>query len=123
MNKLIIYIALGVLVLGGLFYFLKPQPAPVVNQDSSIKVFQLVVADRKLVAGPNVIQVNQGDSVTIGITADETNELHLHGYDLEVAFEKNSYSTISLVANLSGRFALELHEGKIEIGALEVLPK
>lgn len=128
----LIWLTLAILILIGLFLIFKPKeavaPTPQTNQANSsatttIKTFTLAVKNNKLVSGPDSLTVNQGDTVSIIITSDVAGELHLHGYDKAVEFKKDTPATLTIVANLTGRFTYELENTKTEIGALEVLPK
>lgn len=131
----ILYVVAGIVVLGGLFFMFKPkaqaptsttQPKSQQTPTPTIvapKVFELVVAQKKLVSGPETIQVIQGDDVVIKITVDEDEEFHIHGYDKSIDVEKNIQGELSFTASLSGRFHYELEHSKTEIGALEVQPK
>jgi hypothetical protein len=126
--KIFIYILIAAVLVGGLYLIVRPKPsaAPSTNNTentTTTKTFNLVVKNRKLVSGPEVITVNEGDNVAITITVDEAEELHLHGYDKSVDLEKDVPGTLSFTANLSGRFAYELENSKTDIGALEVAPK
>jgi hypothetical protein len=120
-------IVLAVLVVG-LFVVFKFTPAaqffptsrPVPSEN---KTFTLIVQNRKLVSGPEILSANQGDSVTIHITVDEDEELHLHGYNLHVDLKKGIPGSLSFVASSSGRFPYELEHSSTEIGALEVQPR
>ncbi len=127
---------IAVVVLIGLFYLLKPKAAPTPSniptpttesttsaQPANVKTFTLVVKNRKLVSSPDTLQVTEGDQVTINITADEDEELHLHGYDKSVDLTKDQSASLAFTANLTGRFPFELEHSKTELGALEVQPK
>lgn len=92
-------------------------------QTSDVKKFNLSLKGKKLVSGPEILQVNQGDQVEITITSDQPEELHLHGYDKSVEFQKDLPATLSFTANISGHFEYELENVGIEIGALEVQPQ
>lgn len=138
-SKNIWLVVVGIVVLVGLFYILKPKtptipattitPSPTTESTSSAqvnpqsKIFDLVVKNKKLVSGQEVIQVTEGDQITINITSDENEELHIHGYDESVDLEANKMAQLSFTANLTGRFPYELENSKTEIGALEVQPK
>jgi len=127
MNKS--YVALVVLVaLVGLFaavrYTVPAQSsASLEGSQSPAKTFDLVIQNRKLISGPQVMKANQDDAVTINITVDEDEELHLHGYNLHVDLEKGKPGSLSFIASSSGRFPYELEHSSTEIGALEVQPK
>lgn len=127
----LIFVVLGLFLLGGLFLLFKPQNKPQTTQttnvsstpEKKIKTFQLVVKNRKLVSGDSVLKVTQDDDVVIKITVDEDEELHLHGYDKSMDLEKGKQGTLSFVAKVTGRFPFELEKSKTELGALEVQPK
>jgi hypothetical protein len=118
--KKILIIILGLGLLVGLFFVLKPTTD---NQSSAQKVFQLEIKDTTIVAGSSTLNVKQGDSVTIKILSDVEEEFHLHGYDRSTDLVPNQESQLSFVADISGRFAFELEKSKKELGVLEVQPK
>lgn len=94
-----------------------------VSINSNIKTFELIVKDKKLFSGPDVLKVTEGDLVDIKISSDVSEEFHLHGYDKSVDLEKGKTVNLKFSANLTGRFPYELEEDKVELGALEVSPK
>lgn len=118
----LLYLIIGVVVLVGLFYLVKPKAVPP-QPVSTVKTFDLVVKNKKLVSGPETLKVTQDDQVNINITNDEPEELHLHGYDKSVDLEASKSAQLKFSANLTGRFPYELEHSKTEIGALEVTPK
>ena len=115
------------LVLAGGIYFLTPSngstsPAQEGSATSTTAAFNVVVQDRKVVSGPTVLTVKQGDAVSITITADESDEMHLHGYNLHVDFATGTPATLSFVANQSGRFTYEMETSSTQLGELDVQP-
>jgi plastocyanin len=86
-------------------------------------VFDIVVQRGRRVSEPAVIKVHQGDEVTLHITTDSADELHLHGYNLHVQLSPEKTATLQFTAKLTGRFTYELHKSELELGALEVFPK
>lgn len=139
MNKnQLVFVAIALLGLVGLFFLFKPKtevqtPTPQTTteqtatpssiQQSNVKTFELVVKNKKLVSGPKTIKVNQGDEMTIKITSDEAEELHIHAYDNGVELKPGKQTTLTFTTSLSGRFPFELENSKTEIGVLEVQPK
>lgn len=117
--KIILYGVIALVIVSGLFWAFKPdsETAPLPG------VFTLVVKNKARVSGPETLTVKQGDTVTIRITSDVPEELHLHGYDKSVDLEKDVQAELVFVADITGRFPYELEKSKTEIGALEVLPK
>jgi hypothetical protein len=86
------------------------------------EVFELVVKNGKLTSGPTVMKVHEGEQVTLRITSDHSDELHLHGYNLRAALKPGETASLELAATRTGRFTLELHHADIELAALEVYP-
>ena len=120
------YVVLAIIVIAvfiGGWYYLAPQEASApVGASAGTKAFSLVVQDRKIVSGEAQLAVQQGDTVSITITADESDELHLHGYDLSADFETGTPATLTFTASKSGRFPFEMEGAKTELGELHVEP-
>jgi heme/copper-type cytochrome/quinol oxidase subunit 2 len=137
----LVYIALGVLILAGLFFVFKPQSpttpqigqpseqTPEATTEASIipqtnsNVFVLNIQNKQITSGPQTIKIKQGDEVTLKITSDEDEEFHIHGYDKSIDLKPGEQATLKFTANLSGAFPFELEKSKTEIGVLEVQPK
>jgi len=114
--------ALG--VAAALFLLLRPPPPPrpaAVPPPS--RAFSLEVRQGKLVAGPAVLRVDQGDAVSISVRSDQPDEFHLHGYDRKLQLRPGRAATLTLLSDRSGRFVYELEHAGIELGALEVQPR
>jgi hypothetical protein len=132
-----LFLIVALLALIGLFIFLKPKPTTTyqafpnptsestqsAQMQNNVKSFDLVIKDKKLISGPETLQVSEGDQVVINITSDSDEELHLHGYDKSIDLQTNEPAKLEFVANLTGRFEYELENSKTDIGALEVQPK
>jgi hypothetical protein len=127
--------ALAAGAVAGLYVFFKPpagveadrraavQPGPAQAPGAAPRMeFAFTIAAGRLASGPSLLQVRQGTEVTLRLRADRADELHLHGYDLQLAVEPEQIATLTFVADRAGRFELELHHAKLELGALEVQP-
>ncbi len=139
--KNIVMILVSLALLAGLFWWMKPAPlpAPVAVTPTAAtpdavpftaaptspvpQQFDLVVKDKKLISGPAIISVVQGTPVTLRITVDHHDELHLHGYDLTLKLPTASVAELHFIADKSGRFEYELHHAHLDLGALEVQPQ
>lgn len=64
----------------------------------------------------------EGDKVVLVVKSDEADEVHVHGYDLYRDLVPGRAARIAFVANLPGRFAIELHHRGTQIGDLTVRP-
>lgn len=132
-----IFLAAGAALLAGLFALFKPAPppaqgaaAPAGNSASARAgstrdphIVEIVVKEGRLAAGPATVTVRQNDVVSLIVTADRADELHLHGYDLAVALRPGVPSRLMFTASRSGRFDYELHSSHAGIGVLEVMPR
>ncbi len=77
------------------------QPAP----DS----FKVQIKDEKPVGGAQNFKVKKGDNVTIVVSADAHDLIHLHGYDIEKAVEPGKPATFKFTADIEGIFEIESH--------------
>ena len=135
-----VYVLLAILVLAGLFFAFKPkdQAGNVQNQQLSnvspaentsqtpgpaIKIFELVITEKKLPPGAETIKITEGDEVVIKITSDEPEEFHLHGYDKFADLEKAVPAELKFTAGLTGRFVFELENSSTDLGVIEVSPR
>ena len=141
MNKSgIIWLAVGAVVIIGLFLVLRPRPtiAPVSEPTASpnatraasptlaptpaADIFVFSVKQGKVTA-PEKFSTIQGREVVIQVTADVSDEIHLHGYNVSKAVAAGQTAELRFAAETAGRFELELEQRKQALGFLEVLPK
>ena len=87
------------------------------------EVFELAIKGGRLVSGQAVLQVHEGEQVTLHIRSDSSDELHLHGYDLHARIRPGETASLQFTADRTGRFGIELHRANTELGALEVYPQ
>jgi hypothetical protein len=76
------------------------------------------------VAAP--LRATQGEALVIDIVSDRPGTLEIHGYGKKIDVAPGSVATLSFVANLAGRFPVDLHgrDGRhLEVSALEVQPR
>ena len=83
---------------------------------------RIVVRDGASVGGIKRRSVDKGDKVTLVVTADLADKVHLHGYDLSDNVAPGQKARIVFKATIPGRFEIELEERGIHIGELEVRP-
>jgi FtsP/CotA-like multicopper oxidase with cupredoxin domain len=86
-------------------------------------IVEIEVRHGRLVAGPAIIKLKQGDQVTLRVTSDGNDELHVHGYDLHLNLIAGQPAQLSFTADHSGRFEYELHHAHTDLGAFEVYPR
>ena len=118
MTRAAIVILVIALVLGGLFFLLRPDKPAGAPRD---RTFDLAIKNGKM--SPNEISVNQNDKVTLRVSSDKPMEFHLHGYDVEQEVGPGQKAKLRFEADLTGRFEMEDHESEKELGTLQVRPR
>lgn len=64
---------------------------------------------KRQVVGSNVVRVKQGQVVALSWRTDETVELHLHGYDIEMTVKSGDVGTMKFKAHATGRYPITAH--------------
>lgn len=96
-------------------------PAPS-TPTSEAQALQLEITLAKGSAEPNGERrdVAVGTTVVITVTSDRDDEVHVHGYDLEIPVKAGETVTKKFVADQSGSFEIESHEPELLIVQLQV---
>jgi hypothetical protein len=72
---------------------------------------------------PDTPTAKQGDRVTMTITADKAEEVHLHGYDIAFAVASaGGKVTHTFSADKTGSFEMELEATSTHLGQFQVSP-
>ena len=70
----------------------------------------VTVAGGQVTGDTGRVPVAAGEQVTLVVTSDVADELHLHGYDLRTALTPRTPAELSFEATVPGVFELELHD-------------
>lgn len=74
----------------------------------------VTVANGKVNPSGTTIKVKAGQTVLIKAVSDAPEELHIHGYDKEIALTPGKPGSVKFTANMKGTFEIETHEsGKL----------
>ena len=106
---LVVFAAIGAALL-----FANQGPAP------QRRSFVLQVTGSQMT--PDTLQANQGDTLSISIQADRTEDIHLHGYDKHF-FAGPNPAVLTFTADLTGSFVLEIEATSTPLGTLQVAPR
>lgn len=68
------------------------------------------------------VTIERGQRVTLIVSCDVADEVHVHGYDLMADVAPGSPARISFEASVPGRFDVELESRAIQIAELRVNP-
>ncbi len=94
-----------------------PEPTPATES------FEFELQNGRLISGPTVVKVHQGDRLRLRFRSNATDELHLHGYNLKAQLRAGTEASWEFEASKPGRYGFELHHAKAELGAIEVYPR
>ena len=72
------------------------------------------------VDGTDRLEISQGDVVTISISSDSTDEIHVHGYEIFADVSADEDALIEFTADIPGRFEIEFEASHQFIAELVV---
>jgi hypothetical protein len=84
--------------------------APAVGASATDLTFDLRIERGELPLNMRVIRVRQGDVVKLRWRTDQPLTLHLHGYDIEQALERDTVAEMTFTARATGRFPVHVHD-------------
>lgn len=90
------------------------------NSESKHHKIDITVENGEVLNDPGLVEVAVGDPVELRVSADVSDEVHVHGYDVLEAVEPGEPATISFVADVPGQFQAELEEHHQTILELQV---
>ena len=82
----------------------------------------IVVRDGKPVGGVEELEFDSGETVRLTVRSDTPDELHVHGYDVEMELPAGRTVSVQFPATIEGIFEAELHESGEQIAELRVNP-
>ena len=99
-----------------------PPPAPTSPPAPAAERIEIVVEGGRPQGGIARPKVSQGDRVVLVVRSDVADEVHLHGYDLSADVPAGGTARISFVADVPGRFEVELEDTGVQLADLTVEP-
>jgi hypothetical protein len=81
---------------------------------------ELRVAGDQVTGDTGRVPVPLGEQVTLSVTGDTADEVHVHGYDLTVPLTPGTPAELPFVATLPGVFEVELHDAGTVLVTLQV---
>ncbi|MGH8496562.1 MAG: hypothetical protein ACREVN_10560 [Gammaproteobacteria bacterium] len=84
-------------------------PVTVARAEDDIQRIEIAIEQRAVADDARVVRVTQGDRLELVWTTDETVQLHLHGYDIELEVTPDVPAVMSLTAHATGRFPVTSH--------------
>ncbi|MGI8946113.1 MAG: hypothetical protein ACR2GL_07750 [Thermoleophilaceae bacterium] len=97
--------------------------APQTPAEEARRPTRIAVRGGEPVGGTRKIEVTSGERVRFTVrSADTTDEIHVHGYDLMKEVGPGRAATFAFAARLEGVFEIELEGAGTEIARLTVAP-
>lgn len=112
---LLVAVVVAFFAIGAVLIFANQGPAP------EHRVFRLQVVGANM--SPDQLQAYQGDTLSITIEADRSEEIHLHGYDKHFFAAPGQPVTLTFPGDLTGSFVLEIEASSTPLGTLQVQPR
>lgn len=84
------------------------------------RTITVTVTHGKALGDTGRITVPTNTPVTLVVTSDTADEVHVHGYDIEQELAPGTPTTLRFVANVPGVFEVELHKLDVVIVHLQV---
>jgi len=83
---------------------------------------ELAITLAKGKADPNGerVSLDKGTTLVLTITSDHADEVHVHGYDIEIPVASGETVTKKILLDQVGRFEVESHEPQLTILQLTV---
>ncbi|MFD3532560.1 hypothetical protein [Streptomyces sp. NPDC058664] len=69
---------------------------------------------------PSRIELKKGERLTLRVTSDRADTLHVHGYDRELPLSPGTPATLTLITDRTGLFEVETHESGLVLTQLVV---
>lgn len=115
----IVGVLLGVVMLVGCTG--TPYPTTAMST-SSVPRLEMPITLRDGKADPNGqrVEVKAGTTIVFTITSDRDDEVHVHGYDVEIPVKAGETITKEVLLDQVGRFEVESHEPALTILQLVV---
>ena len=92
------------------------------GDDPGDGVIELTISGGTVVGGVRRETVKQGSQVTLRVTSDVADELHVHTYDLKVDLVPGRSADLTFLAKVPGVFEVELEGRDKKVLELEVRP-
>lgn len=99
----------------------EPPPLPTPEPPPPARV-RIDVRDGQAVGGIRRVTVGEGRRVVLIVTADVTDHVHLHGYDIQRDVAPGKPARLAFRATLVGTAEVELEERRLPIASVTVQP-
>ena len=93
---------------------------PTTSSATAATVLAVTVRGGSVVEGASRQRATLGQSVTVRVTSDVADEVHVHGYDKTIPVAAGRTAEVTFVANIPGVFEVEFEKSHKVLFTLEV---
>ncbi|MFE0701782.1 hypothetical protein [Streptomyces sp. NPDC058872] len=97
-----------------------PSVSPTPRPAESDRTLTLTVTGTTVQPPPSRIELKKGERLTLRVTSDRADTLHVHGYDRELPLAPGMPASLTLTADRTGLFEVETHESGLLLTQLAV---
>ncbi|WP_435058848.1 hypothetical protein [Streptomyces sp. bgisy060] len=97
-----------------------PSAPPTPRPAASDRTLTLTVTGTTVQPPPSRIELEKGERLTLRVTSDRADTLHVHGYDRELPLAPGVPASLTLTADRTGLFEVETHESGLLLTQLVV---
>ncbi|MFJ6522272.1 hypothetical protein ACIQJ4_28935 [Streptomyces filamentosus] len=97
-----------------------PTPSPPPAPTPAGRTLDIRVTGSTVTPAPSRVELRKGERITLRVTADRADTVHVHGYDREAALVPGAPATLALTADRTGLFEVETHESGLVLTQLVV---
>jgi plastocyanin len=69
----------------------------------------------KVAPAPSTVSIAVGEQLTLTVTADHDDELHIHGFDVEESLEAGTPTSVTLTGKQPGVYEVETHHPELRL--------
>jgi hypothetical protein len=81
------------------------------GEAATLAVPTVVVKDGEPVGGVRTLTYKEGDQIRFKVESDTSDEVHVHGYDIEKQVKAGGSVSFDFPASIEGGFEVEMHHG------------
>ncbi len=90
-------------------------PSSPSSSSSAGRTVTITVAGTKVSPAPRTVDLAVGEKLTLVITSDHADELHIHGFEIEKELAPGKAVSVDLVGDQRGVFEVETHESELRL--------
>ncbi|MYS10890.1 hypothetical protein GTW71_31665, partial [Streptomyces sp. SID6041] len=86
-----------------------PPPPKLAPTTPTGRTVDITVSGSTVAPPPSRIELKKGERLTLRVTSDRADTLHVHGYDRELPLSPGTPATLTLTVDRNGLFEVETH--------------